>query len=258
MSLVATLALLADTPSAEFATIPGSIYTIEASALCVVEIKNAAGAWIPHYQPMPLTPSSEAADRAGSFVAPTLFARVVSFGLPVTGNVYSGAAAGLTDAQLRENPVPVIGKSLSVVVNPVVDTSVYGAGDCVGGKLTLAGVPMSAGGYALLHHIHILDRSNSKPAGRILVFGSDPTAATITNNATFVYSTDDLKQIASIPIASSDYGTVGGKASADLANLGRMVKAASGTTLYAVFVTDGAPNFAASTDLQIIFNFLPN
>lgn len=151
----------------------------------------------------------------------------------------------------------VAATAASVTPSITVDTAVYAAGDTVGGIVTLTGAVRVSGGSSLLHSIHILDRSNQKPTGSILLFNANPAAATATDNNAFVYSTDDLKQVARIPVASGDYVSVNSKASAGLTNLGRMVKAASGTSLYAVFVTDGAPDFVAGTDLQIIFNFIP-
>lgn len=151
----------------------------------------------------------------------------------------------------------VAGSALVVTPTITVDTAVYAAGDSIGGKIVLPNAVRVSGGTSLLYHIHIFDRSNQKPTGNILLFNADPAAATITDNAAFVYSTDDFKQVARIPVAAGDYVTINSKASADLANLGRQVKAVTGTSLWAVFVTDGAPDFVAATDLQIIFKFIP-
>lgn len=155
----------------------------------------------------------------------------------------------------------VVGKvsGTALVVTPAitVDTAIYAAGDSIGGKIVLPNAVRVSGGSSLLYSIHIFDRSNQKPTGNILIFNADPTAATITNNAAFVYSTDDLKQVARIPVTAADYATINSKASAGLVGLGRMVKAVTGTSLWAAFVTDIAPDFVAATDLQIIFNFIP-
>lgn len=151
----------------------------------------------------------------------------------------------------------VAGTALVVTPTWTVDTAVYTAGDCVGGIITLANAVRVSGGTSLLYHIHVFDRSNQKPTGNILIFNANPAAATATDNAAFVYSTDDFKQVARIPVTSGDYVTINSKASADLTNLGRQIKATTGTSLYAVFVTDGAPDFVLATDFQIIFKFIP-
>lgn len=153
----------------------------------------------------------------------------------------------------------MISVGAGVVVTPTITVSTspaYTAGDSIGGKITLANAVRISGGTTLLQSIMILDRANQKPTGTILVFNADPAAATITDNAAFVFSTDDLKVVAPIPVNTFDYITINTKAVAMLRNLGAEVKAASGTTLYAAFVTTSTPTFAATTDVQIAFGFI--
>lgn len=151
----------------------------------------------------------------------------------------------------------LFGGGSGVKVALVVSTTpAYTAGDNVGGKITIADAVRVAGGVANLMGIQVLDRSNQKPVGSILIFDADPAAATITDNAAFVFSTDDLKVVATIPLASGDWVTIDSKAVANLASLNRVVKAAAGTTLYAAFVTTGTPTFVAATDMQMIFDFV--
>lgn len=148
------------------------------------------------------------------------------------------------------------GSSLTVTPTHTVDTAAYTAGDTVGGIITIANAFRASGKESILQSIHILDRSNQKPTGNLLFFNASPSAATTTDNAAFVYSTDDLKEVARVAIVSADYVTINSKAVANLSNLGRQVYATTGTSLYVVFVTDGAPDFVASTDLQISYSFL--
>src|SRR5215208_356011 len=105
-----------------------------------------------------------------------------------------------------------------------VDTAQYSAGDSVGGKLTLS-LALKAGHGASLESLVVLDRANQKAAFELLIFESDPTVATITNNAAFVFSTDDLKVIARIAVAAADYVTINSKAVAMLKNIGALLKA---------------------------------
>jgi len=133
----------------------------------------------------------------------------------------------------------------------VVSTSpAYSAGDAVGAKRTLANAVRSAG-TGILQTVAILDRSNQKAAMTVFIFDADPTNATITDNAAFVFSTDDLKVIAQVNIAASDYVTTNSKAYAIISGLSIPVRAASGTSLYCAVVTTGTPTFAATTDVQI-------
>jgi hypothetical protein len=185
----------------------------------------------------------------------------------VTGSVT--VTGPLTDTQLRASAVPVSlaasttvlgnvgGKTTSIKDTTAVSTSpAYTSGDAVGAKRTLANAVTVAGGTAILESIMILDRANQKSDLEILIFDSDPSGATITDNAAFVYSTDDLKVIARIPVSAADYVTLNSKAVACLKGLGVVLKANGGTSLYAAVVAVGTPTFAATTDLQVIFGLL--
>lgn len=148
-----------------------------------------------------------------------------------------------------------VGITLALTVTAA---SAYTAGDSIGGKLTLTGAVAAPGGTSLLQSVMLLDRANQKPQGTILIFDSDPAAATLTDKTGFVFSTDDLKVVAAVPVVSADWVTINGKAVATLANIGRLVKAAAKqTTLYAAFVTTSTPTFAATTDVQMRFHFAP-
>jgi len=146
------------------------------------------------------------------------------------------------------------GKGVKVALT-VTASSAYSAGNSIGGKITIANAVRVSGGVAILSSIQLLDRANQKPVGTIYIFDADPSAATLTDKTGFVFSTDDLKVVAQIPVYSSDWITTNSKALANLPGLARLVQAASGTTLYAAFVTTSTPTFAATTDVQIIFGF---
>ena len=145
----------------------------------------------------------------------------------------------------------------TVVITPTitVDTAAYAAGDSIGGKITLTDAMRVSGGTGVLSGITLIDRANQKPALEIFIFDSNPAAATITDQAAFVFSTDDLKVIAKIVVEAADWTTINSKATAELANLNRVVKASGSANLYAAIVAGGAPDFAAGTDLQLRFKF---
>lgn len=173
---------------------------------------------------------------------------------PVTGaSGGSGGALEASEAHIGETA------NWSGVVTPTITVSTspaYTAGDSIGGKITLANAVRVSGGSSLLQSIMMLDRANQKPIGTILIFNADPSAATLTDNAAFVFSTDDLKVVAEIPVITSDWVTINSKAVANLRNIGAVVKAASGTSLYAAFVATNTPTEAATTDIQMIFGLI--
>jgi hypothetical protein len=133
----------------------------------------------------------------------------------------------------------------------------YTSGDAVGAKRTITGALRTSNGSGVLESIQILDRANQKAAFDIYIFDANPTNATITDNAAFVFSTDDLKVIAHISVAAADYVTTNSKAVATKGGLGVALKGAdSSTSLYAAIVTTSTPTYAATTDLQVIWGIL--
>jgi hypothetical protein len=147
--------------------------------------------------------------------------------------------------------------TFGIVVTPTITVSAspdYSAGDSIGGKITLSNAVRVTGGVSKLQTITILDAANQKPEGTILIFGADPTAATITDNAAFAFSTDAGKVVATVAVATANYVTIDSKALACIGAIEKVVQSTT-TTLYAAFVATGAPNLAATTDIQIAFGF---
>jgi hypothetical protein len=134
--------------------------------------------------------------------------------------------------------------------------AIYAAGDSVGGKITLTNAVRISGGTGILTSIDIIDKSAQNAPGNILIFDSDPTAATITDNAPFVFSTDIAKLIANIPVVVGDYSTFGTISTANIGGLARVVKASGSANLYACFVTSGTPTYATTSDILIGFGIL--
>jgi hypothetical protein len=147
------------------------------------------------------------------------------------------------------------GKTVSIKDTTAVSTSpAYTAGDAVGAKRTLANALTSVG-TGILESIQLMDRANQSLGLTIYIFDADPTNATITDNAAFVFSTDDLKVLAVIVVATTDWTVTNSKAFCLKGNLGAVLKS-SGTSLYCAVVCTSAPTFAATTDLQLVFGIL--
>lgn len=168
-------------------------------------------------------------------------------------HVVVDSQTGSVPAGTSENHIGSVGGDTALVTPTItVDTAIYASGDSIGGKITLANAIRVAGLTGVLQSIQLLDRSNQKPLLEIFIFDSDPTAATITNNAAFVFSTDDLKVLGRISVIATDWVTVNSKAMASLRSLGMILKAASGTSLFAAIVINGStPTFVATTDFQM-------
>lgn len=172
----------------------------------------------------------------------------------------SAGGALLTDASATTQPVSIsagVGGKMAVIkdTTAVTASSAYSDGNAVGGKRTLANA-LGAAGTGVLESIMLLDRANQKPALEIYIFDADPTNATLTDKTAFVFSTDDLKVLARISVATGDWVTHNSKATACIKGIGAALKAA-GTSLYAAVVLNGStPTFAATTDFQIIVGIL--
>ncbi len=184
-------------------------------------------------------------------------------------NLLNGGENGIdvNPRALNGNDNPVLGAGENFIgkvggssdkISPIitVDSAAYAAGDCVGGKLTLTGAMRVSGGTGILQNITVIDASNIKPALEIILFNSNPSAATLTDNAAIVFSTDVSKIITRISVATADYTTVGNVAIADVRNIGEIVKASGSADLFAALVATGAPDFVTTTDLQVKFGFM--
>lgn len=178
-------------------------------------------------------------DRDDGTYAPAL----PSFGALGAGENHIGAVGGHT-AQTEAAPV-------------VSTTPAYSAGDCVGGLLTISNAVRVSGGTAVLQSLFLRDTSNQKAALTLLIFNANPSASTFTDNVALAIHANDIdKIIRCINIAAADYTTVDSKAFVDLSPGGRVLKAASGTSLYAALLTSGTPTYAATTALLLRLGLL--
>jgi hypothetical protein len=141
----------------------------------------------------------------------------------------------------------------TITVTPTIDTAIFAAGDAVGGKQTLTSAVHGTSGIARLDGLTVIDKGNQKSVLDIVFFESDPTAATITNNAAFVFSTDISKVIGRVQVAAADYQTINGIAVAQvpLTTLPPVVLKANGSTslFAAVILRSGTPTYVSAGDL---------
>jgi len=156
-----------------------------------------------------------------------------------------------------ENFIGLVGgKTFSLAVTQTTNASAYEAGDAVGGKITITNAMRVSGGTGMLQSIQVTDKGNQKAALEILILDADPTAATITDDTAFVYSTDISKQIARIPVAAADYVTINSIATASIGGIGKTLKASGSTNLYAAVVTTGTPTYTSTSDIIVTFGIL--
>lgn len=153
----------------------------------------------------------------------------------------------------------VASSSLSTVVSCTPYTSngvAYAPGDVIGIREPLTGAVSDPGSSSLLNTVTIIDKSNQSAPLEILIFDSIPTAATVTNNSAFAFSTTTSKLLAKVAIAATDYVVIDSIAVATVSGLSLgPIKAAPGSELYAVFVTTGSPNYADAGNAALIAKF---
>lgn len=175
-------------------------------------------------------------------------------------SIYATLVAGPINVSVQNTPGVTgnVGGYTTVIKDHTAVTAAgYSAGNAVGGKRTLTNALRSNNGTGVLESVSILDRANQKAAMTLFIFEADPSAATITDKSAFVFSTDDLKVIAQVSIATTDYVTTNSEAIAQKTGLGIALKGANGnTSLYAALVTSGTPTFAATTDVQLVYGIL--
>lgn len=141
--------------------------------------------------------------------------------------------------------------------NPTISTSAYSAGFTVGGIQTLTGALVSNNGTGILESLILLDKSHQAAPMDILIFDVNPTAATTTDHATFVISTNDVNVVARVSVAASDYVQIAsGESVAVKSGLGIAVQSSGSSNLYAVAVTSGTPTYTGANDLQWVWGIL--
>lgn len=146
--------------------------------------------------------------------------------------------------------VPTVLATDVISATPTVSTSpAYTSGDAVGGVQTLASFWRTSGGNSRLNSLTIVDKGNQKPNLTLLFFNANPSAATITDNSAFAFSTDISKCVGKYNVSSSDFETVDSKAVACLKNIGLDLEGNSTTSCYVAVLTTSTPTFASTSDL---------
>ncbi len=171
---------------------------------------------------------------------------VITIGTVVLGSVsISAIAAG--EAHIGETG----GWSDLIVVTPAIAAAAFATNDIVGGKLTLAGAVRVAAGKGKITGLKLMDKSTQNADLLVFIFGADLAGAYADNAAEAVTAADWLKWIGTIEILSTDYEEMANASLVDMAfEMG--VKAAAGTSLYALIVTKGTPTYAENA-LQLTF-----
>lgn len=135
------------------------------------------------------------------------------------------------------------------IANPAVSTAAYAAGDVVGGKMSFGSMARTHNGAGLLQTVLAFFGSSQTAILDLLVFHTDPTASTFTDNDPLAVALADFDKLVGV-IHLSDWTNLGSRSVVQADNLSKAYKLAN-TTLFGVLVTRSAMTLASTADVEI-------
>lgn len=146
----------------------------------------------------------------------------------------------------------IAGATTHVTASPTISTSIYAAGDAVGGLLTFANAARTAGLGGVITGVTILDADQEMAPLELVLFKATFTATA--DNAVFAPSDADLANcIGSIPI--SQYSNFSTNSIGVAENLSKSFNLA-GTDLFGQLVVRSTPTYTATSDIKVTLNIL--
>lgn len=136
------------------------------------------------------------------------------------------------------------------VAQTVTASSAYASGNCVGGLMTIAGIPASG----FLQSVVVNSKSAQTAAIDIIFLNANPVNSTVTDKTAVAVAVADFADIAAVAHVV-DWTNTGTTSVGQAVGLAAEYVLATGTTGYAIAVTRGTPTFTATTDISITFLF---
>jgi len=140
--------------------------------------------------------------------------------------------------------------------SPTVDTNVYASGDLIGGKLTFSKVMANIESSGVLREVHVYDKAKQAVTLTLILFSSDPTGTTFTDQAAFDVADADLDKIVAI-VPLSTHLSLNDNSVTYATGLAIPVRSTDVTdrdtrrTLYGALMSGGTPTYAAATDVKV-------
>lgn len=163
------------------------------------------------------------------------------------GRNLGAAVGGAAYVDLRQSIV-------SVAVTPTISTTIYAAGDAVGGLLTFANAARTTGFPIRITDVVIIDRDQELAPFDLVLF--DRTFTATADNAVFAPSDADMANcVGVIEIVANDYHNFSTNAVAHwpettAGNRGLSV-VLNGTDLFGQLVARSTPTYTATSDLTV-------
>jgi hypothetical protein len=177
-----------------------------------------------------------------------------------TGTPESELAMEIAVAQalLEDGPAQVVGASVVKSAAPTVSTTAYTSGDCIGGKLTFTGMARANGLTGLVQTAMIQCKSAQTFAADLIIFHTDPSSTTFTDNSALSVNAADFDKVAlRIPFVAGDWSSLGTPSIAEVSAQGKLYQAAaSSQDLYGVLVARGTPTLASTSDIKVVLKAL--
>ncbi len=160
-------------------------------------------------------------------------------------------------ALLPSQAMAQAGRTKFVAASPVADTSIYASGDLIGGKLTFTNAVRTAAPTGYVVSITITDLAAQSADLDLVLFSSDPTATTFTDQSAFDVADADISKVLGVVsfASGSRYAWVdnGVKHTASLLIpvKGETSAGLPSSTIYGALVSRGTPTFASSSDVTV-------
>lgn len=152
-------------------------------------------------------------------------------------------------------------RTIQCVSAQTVTAALYATGNAVGGKISCANAVRGAGMGGIIQTVWVSDKAGQLVSYEFWPFSADPSATTVTDKTAIAINTADLAKVAGPPIAMSGtaLGAVATMGITGFGGLGQAFKlSGTGTTLYGILVTRGAPTFASASDITVNVVILPD
>ena len=138
-----------------------------------------------------------------------------------------------------------------VSATPVVDTSAYGTGELIGGKLTFSpAAGSSSKGTGYIVSVLITDKAKQAQDLELVLFRANPSSTTFTDRSAFDPADADLPNVvATVSLTSAATHFAWNDNSVHY--VGSLAIPFRGITLYGAWVSRGTPTCASSSDVTI-------
>lgn len=153
----------------------------------------------------------------------------------------------------------VSGNSFSLTATPTISTSVYAAGDQIGGIMELDPdlVNCEPNDAFVIQSISFIDKASQDAAIDLLFFSESVTLAS--DNAAADVSDADLVSyyLGHVSIAATDYSALNDNSVGSVRNVGLQLKMPTGggdAKIYVAAVSRGTPTYASTSDLVFKFH----